>query len=240
MDKDKIKGMFLNDVESRIQMKEKVNEYAYYIMIMLVTVLTIFVPPLLLGAISGDFALNFPSTVSGWIVWIITNVSTSIANISILVFFKLQAKKNCINHPNFIEANKILSKISGDKINFIPRSPTKMNSQEYIKKVATIIVFTLASFIAVTSIVISFDVNVLISTLISVIVTLVVSWSSMLKNEEYWTNEYLMYAIYIEEKLKAQESLEEPENEESKELEGEQEQCLNSETESLTICKNKS
>lgn len=240
MDKDKIKGMFLNDVESRIQMKEKVNEYAYYIMIMLVTVLTIFVPPLLLGAISGDFALNFPSTVSGWIVWIITNVSTSIANISILVFFKLQAKKNCINHPNFIEANKILSKISGEKINFIPRSPTKMNSQEYIKKVATIIVFTLASFIAVTSIVISFDVNVLISTLISVIVTLVVSWSSMLKNEEYWTNEYLMYATYIEEKLKAQESLEEPENEESKELEGEQEQCLNSETESLTTFKNKS
>lgn len=223
MDKDKLKSMFLDDVDSRMHMKEKVNEYAYYIMIVLVAILTVFVPPLLLGAISGDFALNFPSNTAGWIVWVITNISVAIANISILVFFKLQAKKNCKNHPNFIEANERLSKISSKKINFVPRSPAKMNSEEYIHKVATIIVFTLASFVAVTSIVISFDINVLISTLISMITTLVISWSSMLKNEEYWTNEYLMYAKYIEEKIKAQESLKEHENEESNELEGEHE-----------------
>lgn len=227
MDKDKLKGILLNDVDSRVAMKEKVNQYAYYVMIILVAILTVFVPPLLLGAVSGDLILNFPKTASGWIVWSIINLSTSVANVSILIFFKLQAKKNCLNHPNYLEACDILAKIANRNVQYIPRSPARMNSDDYIKKVVSIIVFTLSSFIAITSIVISFDINVLMSTLISMVVTIVISWSCMLANEEYWTNEYLMYAKYMQEKIaeqaKVRESLKEPENEESNIIEGENE-----------------
>jgi hypothetical protein len=43
----------------------------------------------------------------------------------------------------------------------------------------------------------------------------------MLKNEEYWQNEYLLYAQYIENEM-VEESLKTPEKEESK-IEGEKE-----------------
>ena len=42
------------------------------------------------------------------------------------------------------------------------------------------------------------------------ITTLIVSWTSMINNEEYWTKEYLMYAEYMQE-----ESLKTAEKEES-------------------------
>lgn len=198
------------DKSSTILLKESINKYAYYIMILLIALLAVFVPPLCLGAISGDFRLAFPDTPSAWAVWGIINGSSIIANISILVLFKLQAKKNCLEHPNYIKATKILDEVSKVNRVYIPRSPSRMDIDDYVKKVVFIILFTLGSFIAISNLIISFDILTLISTLISMITTLVVSWTSMINNEEYWTKEYLMYAEYMQE-----ESLKTAEKEES-------------------------
>lgn len=198
------------DKSSTILLKESINKYAYYIMILLIALLAVFVPPLCLGAISGDFGFAFPDTPSAWVVWGIINGSSIIANISILVLFKLQAKKNCLEHPNYIKATKILDEVSKVNRVYIPRSPSRMDIDDYVKKVIFIILFTLGSFIAISNLIISFDILTLISTLISMITTLVVSWTSMINNEEYWTKEYLMYAEYMQE-----ESLKTAEKEES-------------------------
>lgn len=210
-----IKDLLVTNVEDRVARKEALNQYAYYVMIAIIAVLATFVPPLIIGGIKGDFGLAFPSTVSGWIVWAITQAASITANISILVFFKLQAKKNSLKHPNYVKACEILDKIAKKKRVYIPRSPGKMNTQDYTKKVIFITIFTLASFIAVGSIIITFDILSLISTLISMTSTLVLSWSCMLNNEEYWTREYLMYAEYVEEQM-LEESLKTAEKEESK------------------------
>ena len=204
----------MNNIDKRIELKESINKYAYYIMILLIALLAVFVPPLCLGAISGDFSLAFPTTPGAWVVWGIINGSSIIANISILVLFKLQAKKNCLEHPNYIKATEILDEVSQIKQVYIPRSPGQMDIEEYVKKVVFIILFTLGSFIAISNLIISFDILTLISTLISMITTLIVSWTSMLNNEEYWTKEYLMYANYIKNKT-LEESLKTAEKEES-------------------------
>lgn len=190
---------FVKTVDERVATKEKVSHYAYYIMIGMVSVLATFVPPLLLGAVNGDVGLNFPTTVEGWILWAIVNTSTAIANISILILFKLQAKKNCLNHPNYIQACYILDELNNNKVIFIPRSPSKMNRDEYIKKIICILVTTLGSFIAITSLMLSFDIYTLMSTLLSVIITVILSWNAMLNNEQYWTEEYLLYAKWLEQ-----------------------------------------
>lgn len=202
------------EVDKRLEIKETVDKYAYYIMIILIALLAVFVPPLCLGAISGDFSLAFPTTLSAWIVWGIVNGSSIIANISILVLFKLQAKKNCLEHPNYIKATEMLDELSRIKQLYIPRSPAQMDIEEYVKKVVFIILFTLGSFIAISNLIISFDILTLISTLISMLTTLIVSWTSMLNNEEYWTKEYLNYAVYVNTKMQ-EESLKTAEKEES-------------------------
>lgn len=223
-DKEKIKDFLVTDIDSRIATKEKVNQYAYYIMILLVAILAIFVPPLTTGALAGDFSIAFPKKWQGWLVWGIINGSSAIANVSILVFFKLQAKKNSMNHPNYLKAVAILDSIQKKKRVFIPRSPKKMNLEDYSKKVVFIVLFTVMSFIAITNIIISFDILSLISTIISMIVTLVMSWTCMLNNEEYWTQEYLMYAEYLQEQLKIESTEELVEESEKVSEEGEK-QC---------------
>ena len=85
------------------------------------------------------------------------NGATAIANISLLVLFKLQAKKNARSNDNFKKANEILNKLAGKKEVFIPRSPARMDASDYSKKVLAIIVSTVTASITLTSLILSFD-----------------------------------------------------------------------------------
>ena len=204
-----------SDVKKEIT--RSIKDYVYYIVIAVISILVVFVPPLVLGGINGDVALYFPETADGWVLWGIINGSTSIGNMSFLFLFKQQAKKNSSKNPNYIEAEKILHKLNGKKELFIPRSPRSINARDYIKKSIWIVIGTIASFITISSIVLAFDVMTLISTLISVIVALAISWTTMVKDELYWTEEYLLYAQYVQKReMDSQEEKEqvEPEKEE--------------------------
>lgn len=216
-EKSKIEKLIAPDVEARKATRKAINDYAYYVMILLISLLVVFIPPLVIGGITGNFESAFPKTPAAWFVWIVLNVATGIGNISILVFFKLQARKNCREHPNYIKANEILNKLSGNKNVFIPRSPRAMDTKEYAMKVTCILISTCMSFIAIASLVINFSLMSLLSTLVSVIIAVVMSWSTMLKNEEYWTEEYLLYAQMKEKEVMALKSPEKSLNGEDKE-----------------------
>lgn len=206
------------DVSARKEIRRKLNDSAYFIMIGLISMLTVFLPPLFMGCLSSDIGLAFPKNLEGWILWSIMNVSTAIANISLLVLFKLQAKKNSRNDPNFIKANEILNRLAGIKEIFIPRSPRKMNTSDYTKKIVAIVVSTFTASITITSLILSFSWMTLLSCFVSIIITLCVSWITMINNEEYWCEEYLLYAEMIEKKKQeeeqANESVEQPAPEE--------------------------
>lgn len=199
-EKSKFEKLIAPDVKARKEIRKTLNDSAYFIIIGLISMLTVFIPPLFMGCLSSDIGLAFPKNLEGWILWCILNVSTAIANISLLILFKLQAKKNSRNNPNFIKANEMLNRLSGVKEVFIPRSPAKMNLKDYTKKIMAIVVSTLTASITITSLILSFDWMTLLSCLISIIITLCISWITMLNNEEYWCEEYLLYAEMIERK----------------------------------------
>ena len=201
-EENKLKALIAPDVEARKATRKMINDYAYYVMIVLISLLVSFVPPLVMGSVVGNLETVLPKTPIAWVVWIILNVSTAIGNVAILVFFKLQAKKNSVSHPNYIKANEILNRLAGRKEVFIPRSPKAMNAKEYSTKVLCIMISTVASFFTISALMINFQVMTLISCLLSMIIAIIISWTTMLKNEEYWTEEYLLYAEYMEKLLK--------------------------------------
>lgn len=198
--KNKLERIVAPDVSQRKEIRRKLNDSAYFIMIGLISMLTVFLPPLFMGCLSSDIGLAFPKNLEGWILWTIMNVSTAIANISLLVLFKLQAKKNARNDPNFKKANDILNRLAGVREIFVPRSPQQMNARDYTKKVIAIVISTFTASITLTSLILSFSWMTLLSCLVSIIITLCVSWITMINNEEYWCEEYLLYAELMEKK----------------------------------------
>ena len=204
----KLKNLVAPDAERRRATQEKLKEISCYLLIGVISIITIFVVPLLSGSIQGDFKMCFPTTAEGWIVYWAISGGSALGNISIFVLFKLQAKINCQDNENFKKANELLAKLNGQH-GFIPRSPAKMNAEEYAKKGTTIIISSLCSFVVITSLIISFDLVSFISCIIASFIAIAFGWITMIKNEVYWTSEYLLYAEYKikkeEEKAKKEE-----------------------------------
>lgn len=201
-ERSKLEKLIAPDVEARKEIRKTLNDSAYFIIIGLISMLAVFLPPLFMGCLSSDIGLAFPKTVEGWILYAIMNVSTAIANISLLVLFKLQAKKNARKNENFVKANDILNKLAGRKEVFIPRSPAKMDAGDYTRKILAIVASTFTASITLTSLILSFDWMTLLSCLVSIIITLCISWITMINNEIYWTEEYLLYAEMVEREQK--------------------------------------
>lgn len=226
-DKSFIKKLVTPDVEDRKEIRTKFNDAAYFIIIGLISLLTIVLPPLFMGCLSSDIGLAFPKNAAGWILWSVLNISTAIANISLLVLFKLQAKKNARNNENFKRANEILNKLAGQKEVFIPRSPRRMDAGDYSKKVVCILISTFTSSIVLTSLILSFDWMTLLSCLVSIIITLCISWVTMLNNEIYWTEEYILYAELKEKEMLKKKAEEEALKVQEQEAQQEQEEEQN-------------
>lgn len=224
MEDSKLKKLIAPDVEARKEIRKTINDSAYFIIIGLISLLAVFIPPLFMGCLSSDIGLAFPKTLEGWILYIIMNASTAIANISLLILFKLQAKKNARKDPNYIRANEILNRLAGTKEIWIPRSPAKMNAGDYTKKIIAIVISTFTASITLTSLILSFDWMTLLSCLVSIIITLCISWITMINNEIYWTEEYILYAEMTEKKQEEKakldmetQNLQEPNKEETTE-----------------------
>ena len=190
------------DISTREEFKEAINKYSIYMVIVLVTFMAVIVPPLVAGSLYGDVGIFFPKNAEGWVLWAITNGGTSIANVSLLVLFKQQAKRNVANNESYKKANEIMNQLVKEKAVFIPRSPGKMDFQDYITKVVFIVMSTISSFMVLSSLLINFDVVTLISTALSAGITLCCSWVTMLRNEDYWTQEYPLYVEMLYKKIK--------------------------------------
>lgn len=156
-EENKLRKLVAPDVEARKEIRKTLNDSAYFIIIGLISMLAVFIPPLFMGCLSSDIGLAFPKNIEGWILYIIMNTSTAIANISLLVLFKLQAKKNARTNDNFKKANEILNRLAGKKEVFIPRSPAKMDVGDYTKKIIAIVISTFTASITLTSLILSFD-----------------------------------------------------------------------------------
>ena len=198
------------------QIKLKIKNGMYYILTALLSIISLVVFPMLDNS-KLTFRDAFPNTPTAWILWILERVLIVFMNIMVMSNFILQAKKNVKDDPNYIKARTILNK--NKPKDYKPRSPSQFLTKMYLHKSITLTISTLASLIAIGEAAINYNYLLLIATAVTLIIAITFGYISMKATEEYWTGEYLDYAIMVEEK---------------------ENKCLKSETENSEVSKNKS
>lgn len=142
---------------------------------------------------------NVPNTLVGWIVWVAVKLIVATLNVLIFYCFMQQAKVNVKDNENYKKARDIL--INQKEKEILPKSPTKWNSQQYIKKGTIIFLTTGLSTIALTQAILSFDYISMLTYLFTIVMGLIFGVLQMKTAEEYWTDEYLQYALMKEREL---------------------------------------
>lgn len=142
----------------------------------------------------------------------------------------MQAKTNVKDDPMFVKAKTILNQVDR-KYRRVPRSPMRMEVEEWTKKGITIVISTVLAGATISSLILSFDIMTFISAVTGALIGLGFGYVTMRKNEIYWTEEYLEYAEMIKEEEQQASVIKTEEK-------GEKE-CCNLETESSETCKSK-
>lgn len=139
---------------------------------------------------------NTPNTVTGWIVWITIKLIVAILNVLIFHCFLQQAKINIKDDENYKKAREILRK-QKDKES-LPRSPKKFNAQQYGGKGVSIFIASALTTVALTQAFLTYDYVALLTYVFTILSGIVFGIITMKGAEEYWTNEYLSYAMMKE------------------------------------------
>ena len=173
---------------------DKVKQSLNYIIIGIVSLIALVFLPML-GSTVG-LGWNIPNTTVGWTVWVAVKLIVATLNVLIFHCFMQQAKVNVKDNENYKRAREILVKQKEKEI--LPKSPNKWNSQQYIKKGSTIFITTGLSTIALTQAILTFDYVSMLTYLFTIVMGLIFGILQMKTAEEYWTDEYLQYALMIE------------------------------------------
>ena len=150
---------------------------------------------------------NLPTTVVGWIVYIISKLLVAGLNILIFHCFILQAKINVQDDPKYVEATKILDSVS-------PRDTERIEGPEeyfrgvYGKKGIAVFTTSLLSAVGLTQAVLTFDWVSMLTYFFTIFIGLIFGILQMKKTEIFWTVRYYRYALQVQEdERKAKESL---------------------------------
>lgn len=176
---------------------DKVKQYLNYIIIGIVSLIALVFLPML-GSTVG-LGWNIPNTTVGWIVWVAVKLIVATLNVLIFYCFMQQAKVNVKDNENYKRARDIL--INQKEKEVLPKSPNKWNSQQYIRKGTIIFLTTGLSTIALTQAILSFDYVSMLTYLFTIVMGLIFGVLQMKTAEEYWTDEYLQYALMKEREL---------------------------------------
>ena len=174
---------------------DKIKQYLYYFIIGIISLISLcFLPMLGTGV---GLAWNIPNTTVGWIVWIVVKLIVAIINILIFHCFMQQAKVNVKDNDNYKKARDILIHEKVKEV--LPKSPHKWNIEQYGKKGVTIFIASALSTVALTQALLTFDWVSMLTYLFTIIMGLIFGVLQMKTAEEYWTNEYLEYALLYQQ-----------------------------------------
>ena len=173
---------------------DKVKQWLYYFIIGIISFIALTFLPMIGSSVGLGW--NIPNTIVGWIVWVAIKLIVATLNVLIFHCFMQQAKLNVKNNENYKMARAILMKQKEKEV--IPKSPNKWNSQQYLKKGSTIFITTGLSTIALTQAILTFDYVSMLTYLFTIIMGLIFGILQMKTAEEYWTEEYLQYALMKE------------------------------------------
>lgn len=213
-EESKIKKLLAPTSAERQKRISTFKQYAFYGIIAMILMIVMFIVPVIAGGINAnDFAYYLPKTVAGWVVFWAIRGGTVAGNMCIYGLFKGQAKTNSKDNPNFIEANEILEKLNGTK-GFIPISPKQKAIRDWTTKGIVVFLTTALESIVIGSLVLNWDMMTFLSCITSSITALLFGIVAMIKDEVYWTEDYLLYAKYMRDQHeRPQESVQEVETE---------------------------
>ena len=195
--------------------KKRVDAFkavAYYMVISVILLLVTVLVPFLAGGINAqDFNYYIPETTEGWIIFWAIRAGTVVGNVTVYGLFKAQAKTNVKYDPEYKKACELLNKLNGEE-GFIPMSPKQKTAKDWITKGLFMTLTTASESIVIGTLIFNFDIVTFISCLSSSITAVLFGIVQMVKDEVYWTEDYLLYAEYVTEQLKKTEStiVEEP------------------------------
>lgn len=174
---------------------DKIKQSLYYIVVGVVSFISLVFLPMI-GSTIG-LGWNIPDTTVGWIIWVGSKIIVSALNITIFHCFMCQAKINIKDDENYKKARDILMDVKLKEVR--PRSPRKWNAEQYGMKGVTIFITSSMTVVALTQAVLSFDYISMLTYLFTIIMGLIFGVLQMKTAEEYWTREYLEYALYRQE-----------------------------------------
>ena len=194
---NKVRNLIAPTIDVRKQRLETFKTYVYYGIIGVILLLTTVLIPFLAGGITEQgFDYYVPKTTSGWVIFWAIRIGTVLGNIAVYGLFKAQAKTNVRYDDNYIKACELLNKLNGEK-GFIPMSPKKKAAKDWTTKGIFMVMTTAAESIVIGTLIINFDFITFLSCLSSSITAIIFGIVQMVKDEVYWTDEYLLYAEYI-------------------------------------------
>ena len=177
-------------------MYAKWKQYQYYVIIAVISLIALLFLPMI-GSEAG-LAFVLPNTVIGWVVYVSTKLIVAVINILIFHCFNLQGKVNISHNENYLAANEILLRETGDK-ELVPRSPRQWAAATYGKKGLTLAATSILSAVGLTQAILTFDVLTMLTYLFTIIMGIVFGILQMNNAEIYWTEEYYRYAILRQE-----------------------------------------
>lgn len=179
-------------------MKFDYKKWQYYIIIGIVSFVTIFFLPFI-GSEVG-LAFQLPNTFAGWLVFIVAKLLVAILNMLLFFCFMEQAKINVKDNPKYIEANQILERY-GKKEDYIPLGPEEWTKHEYKRKGLTITIGSIVSAIGLSQAVLRFDWISMLAYIFIILLGCIFGYLQMNVAEEYWTGQYYDYAKMVEREM---------------------------------------
>lgn len=179
-------------------MKFDYKKWQYYIIIGIVSFVTIFFLPFI-GSEVG-LAFQLPNTLAGWLVFIVAKLLVAILNMLLFFCFMEQAKINVKDNPKYIEANQILERY-GKKEDYVPLGPEEWTKHEYKRKGLTITICSIVSAIGLSQAVLRFDWISMLAYIFIILLGCIFGYLQMNVAEDYWTGQYYDYAKMVEREM---------------------------------------
>lgn len=173
-------------------LSEWMHRSTYYIVIAVLSILTLCVFPFLGSSISAS--IQFPTTKSGWVIWGVTKGSICLINMIIFHSFVKQGKLNIKDDPVYLQALAILSSIKPKKTDKRAPSPAKYHASVYTKRGLSLVVTSFLSLMVFGEAILRLDYVALISYFITLVIGIVFGILQMKDEEYYWTKTFLTYA----------------------------------------------
>ena len=185
--------------------RAKTKQWMYYFIVGIVSLITLVFLPMI-GSTAG-LAWAIPNTVVGWIVWVAIKLIVAALNVIIFHCFVQQGKLNIKDHPDFKEAKGILETITAREE--IPMSPSQWTRKTYLTKGVTVFITTALGAVALSQAILTFDWVSALTYLFTIIMGVIFGVLQMKATEEWWTEDYLRYAKYVQKKTNEQKVAEE-------------------------------